>query len=55
MPLVTPFIYNAVIPMVTVNGNELHLLRYIYLSNFFGVTNTFRVHLKMGTQNSFAI
>ncbi len=30
-------------------SNELHLLRYIYLSKFFGVTNTFRVYFKMGT------
>ncbi len=30
-------------------SNELHLLRYIYLSKFFWVTNTFRVYLKMGT------
>ncbi len=30
-------------------SNELHLLRYIYLSRFFGVTSTFRVYLKIGT------
>ncbi len=29
--------------------NELHLLHYIYLNTFFGVTNTLRVYLKMGT------